>query len=101
MVNEDFIFVHAGLSDEPIDVILKKLSENDPQTIYTLLWIREDFIYNNRDWGKRIIYGHTPTPGGEPQVQRNKVGLNTMARMEGKLSFLEIPSLRFYFQPKL
>ncbi len=48
---KDFLFVHGGLEPN------LSLEEQDYQT---MLWIRDDFIYSDYDFGKIIIYGHTP-----------------------------------------
>ena len=50
--DEHFIYVHAGVD------VRKPLEE---QSKNTLLWIREDFIYNEKAYDKRVIFGHTPT----------------------------------------
>ena len=47
-----FIYVHAGVD------VSKSMQEQDK---HTLLWIREDFIYNEEEYNKRVVFGHTPT----------------------------------------
>jgi serine/threonine protein phosphatase 1 len=47
----DYIFVHAGLR--------KNVSLESQETI-DLLWIRDEFIFSDFDFGKRVIFGHTP-----------------------------------------
>jgi serine/threonine protein phosphatase 1 len=49
-----------------------------------MLWIRDEFIDSERDWGKRIIFGHTYFR--QPLVLPNKIGINTMHRNGGRLS---------------
>ena len=50
--DEHFIYVHAGVDvDKPIE----------EQNKNTLLWVRENFIYNEKEYYKRVIFGHTPT----------------------------------------
>lgn len=50
--DEHFIYVHAGIDiDKPMN----------KQNKHTLLWIREDFIYNEKKYNKRVVFGHTPT----------------------------------------
>lgn len=63
---EDFIFVHAGLRPG----IPLAEQENDD-----LLWIRNDFISSEYDWGKTVVYGHTPHD--EPLLTGNRIGLDT------------------------
>ena len=63
---EDFIFVHAGLRPEI------PLSEQDNSD---LIWIRREFISSNYDWGKTVVYGHTPLE--EPLLTGSRMGLDT------------------------
>ena len=63
---EDFIFVHAGLRP---GIPLSKQDNSD------LLWIRREFISSNYDWGKTVVYGHTPLE--EPFLAESRMGLDT------------------------
>ena len=63
---DDFIFVHAGLRP---GVALDNQEERD------LLWIRHEFINSDFDWGKTIVYGHTPL--AEPLITSHRMGLDT------------------------
>lgn len=82
---EDYIFVHAGLRDGvPVD----EQSEED------LLWIREEFIYSNFDWDKRVIFGHTALE--TPFVTPGKIGIDTGAVYGNKLTAVELPAMKFY-----
>ena len=83
---EDYIFVHAGLRNK---VPLEKQSPAD------LLWIRRKFIRSNYDFGKRVIFGHTPFKA--PLVQSNKIGIDTGAVYRNKLTWLELPQINFYY----
>lgn len=60
------VFVHAGLRPGI------SLAEQDA---LDLLWIRKDFIDSEYDWGKTIVYGHTPLQ--EPFFGKNRIGLDT------------------------
>lgn len=80
-----YIFVHAGLRPG------KPLSEQNP---YDILWIREPFISSDYDWGKRIIFGHTPFLKG-PFIMPNKIGIDTGAVYGRKLTALIIPDMEF------
>ncbi len=79
---DDYIFVHAGLMPG------YSLQE---QTIHDLLWIRREFIYSDYDFGKRIIFGHTPFPS--PLIESNKIGIDTGAFSGGKLTCVELPEV--------
>ncbi len=63
---EDYIFVHAGLRPGI------PLAEQD---ITDLLWIRREFITSDYDWGKTVVYGHTPLEA--PLLTETRVGLDT------------------------
>jgi len=63
---EDFIFVHAGLRPGV------PVNEQDPQDI---IWIRHEFINSDYDWGKTVVYGHTPLQ--EPLLGTMRLGLDT------------------------
>lgn len=82
---EDYYVVHAGF--RPGVEIEKQLLED-------MTWIREPFIYSDYDFGKRVIFGHTPFH--EPLVLKNKIGLDTGAVYGNRLTCLELPDLRFY-----
>lgn len=82
---DDYIFVHAGL------VPGYSLQE---QTIHDLLWIRHEFIDSDYDFGKRIIFGHTPF--SSPLIESNKIGIDTGAFSGGKLTCVELPEVKIY-----
>lgn len=65
---DDFIFVHAGLRP---GLPVERQSETD------LLWIRDEFLDSSYDWGRVVVFGHTPLP--EPLFKANKIGVDTGA----------------------
>jgi serine/threonine protein phosphatase 1 len=75
----DFFFAHAGVKP---DVELSHQKESD------LLWIREEFLSSNRDFGKIIVHGHTP--GSEIEVKPNRINIDTGAFATGRLTCLAI-----------
>lgn len=80
---EDYIFVHAGLK---AGVPLEKQKSED------LLWIREDFIYSKHDFGKLVIFGHTPFD--KPFFKHNRLGIDTGAVFKGgKLTGVILPDM--------
>ena len=81
---DDYIFVHGGL---------KPGISLDQQDQWDMLWIRDEFIASKFDFGKRVIFGHTPFR--EPLVQSNKIGIDTGAVYGNKLTCVELPALRF------
>ncbi len=82
---EDHIFVHGGLKP---GLPLEKQGEKD------MLWIRDEFIHSDHDFGKRVVFGHTPFR--EPLVLENKIGIDTGAVYGNKLTCVELPALRFF-----
>jgi serine/threonine protein phosphatase 1 len=70
-------FVHAGVDPErPLDA----QSEDD------LVWIREPFLSQRRDYGRLIVHGHTPQRSGRPDVRSWRLNLDTAAVYGGRLS---------------
>ncbi len=82
---DDYYVVHAGFRP---GVEVEKQSTED------LIWIREPFIFSDHDFGKKVIFGHTPL--AEPLVMDNKIGLDTGAVYGNKLTCLEIPRMKFH-----
>ena len=82
---DDYIFVHAGL---------RKKVPLESQKKMDLLWIRDEFIYSDFDFGKRVIFGHTPFK--EPLVQTNKIGIDTGAVYGNRLTCVQLPEIDFF-----
>jgi serine/threonine protein phosphatase 1 len=82
---DDYIFVHAGLRPR---VPLEKQEPKD------MLWIRDKFLSSRFDFGKRIIFGHTPFP--EPCIRPNKIGIDTGAVYGNRLTCVQLPELLFF-----
>jgi len=83
---DHYIFVHAGMKPR---VSLQLQSPRD------LLWIRHRFIRSGYDFGKIVIFGHTPFR--EPLLEPNKIGIDTGAVYGRKLACLRLPDYVFYF----
>ncbi len=84
---ESYIFVHAGLRP---GVPLRNQTEED------LLWIRHEFIYSNENFGKKVIFGHTPFYA--PFVMENKIGIDTGAVYGRYLTCVQLPDEEFIFE---
>jgi serine/threonine protein phosphatase 1 len=82
---EEFIFVHAGLRPR---VPLESQNTED------LLWIRNKFVSSKYDFGKRVIFGHTPLK--KPLVEPNKIGIDTGAVYGNALTCVQLPELVFF-----
>ncbi|MEW6388588.1 MAG: metallophosphoesterase family protein [Thermodesulfobacteriota bacterium] len=81
-----YLFVHGGLKP---GVPLEEQVEED------LLWIRGEFIASFEDFGRRVIFGHTPFKA--PLVMPNKIGIDTGAVYGNLLTCLKLPQEDFYF----
>jgi serine/threonine protein phosphatase 1 len=73
----DYFFAHAGVRP---GVPLFAQHEQD------LLWIREDFLLHEKDFGKIVIHGHTPVM--EPDIRPNRINIDTGAYATGRLTCL-------------
>lgn len=73
----DYYFVHAGIRP---GVAL------DRQTVEDRLWIRYDFLGSNLKHEKMIVHGHSILP--EPDIQPNRIGVDTGAYATGTLTCL-------------
>jgi serine/threonine protein phosphatase 1 len=82
---EEFIFVHAGLRPR---VPLESQNTED------LLWIRDKFVSSKYNFGKRVIFGHTPLK--KPLVEPNKIGIDTGAVYGNALTCVQLPDLEFF-----
>lgn len=75
----DFFFAHAGVRP---GIELDRQSEED------LIWIRQDFLRHEGDFGKVIVHGHTPVRSVERRS--NRIAIDTAAYATGKLTALVI-----------
>lgn len=82
---DQYIFVHAGLLPGiPLG----------GQDFHDLQWVRQAFIDSDYDFGKRVVFGHTNFSA--PLITANKIGIDTGAVYGGRLTGVELPSLKFY-----
>ena len=82
---DKYIFVHAGMRPK----VQLEFQENED-----LLWIRDKFIYTKYNFGKRVIFGHTPL--SKPLVESNKIGIDTGAVYGNVLTCVRLPDLEFF-----
>jgi len=73
----DYFFVHAGVRP---GIPLVRQSEQD------LLWIREEFLLHEEDFGKVVVHGHSPT--NLPDIRPNRINIDTGAYATGRLTCL-------------
>lgn len=70
-----YFFTHAGVRPG------RSLSAQSPTD---LMWIRDDFLNFEGDFGSIVVHGHTPVPMVE--FRPNRISLDTGAYMTGNLS---------------
>ncbi|MGE0650728.1 MAG: metallophosphoesterase family protein [Alphaproteobacteria bacterium] len=75
----DYLFVHAGVKP---GVPLGEQQERD------LLWIRDEFLDSDENFGKIVVHGHTITRA--PDAKANRIGIDTGAFASGKLTALAL-----------
>lgn len=73
----DFFFAHAGVRP---GIPLRYQYQQD------LLWIRDDFLLHEEDFGKVVVHGHTPAT--QPEVRPNRINIDTGAYATGQLTCL-------------
>jgi serine/threonine protein phosphatase 1 len=75
----DYFFVHAGIRP---GIPLNEQQETD------LLWIRNDFLDSDANFGKFVVHGHTPVR--QPEKRKNRINIDTGAYATGNLTMLRI-----------
>ena len=73
----DYLFVHAGV--RPGVPLEEQLTED-------LLWIRDEFLDSDRDFGKVVVHGHSISL--DPEFRANRIGIDTGAYRSGQLTCL-------------
>ena len=99
---DKYFFVHGG-------VIPEASLEDSKHYWKTLLWARDGFIDSDWDWGKKIIFGHTPAykkewgEFGQPIIMKNKIGLDGACCPSAckNLIAVELPTEKFYLQENI
>jgi len=86
--DENYIYVHAGWQPGMHPAM---------QSRHWLLWARKGFIDLKTNFGKKVIYGHTPFK--DVRVEKNKIGIDTGAVYGGGLTCLILPEERIVTVP--
>src|SRR5690606_20682125 len=82
----DFFFCHAGIRPGvPLDA----------QEHSDLIWIRGAFLWDPRDHGVVVVHGHTPVR--DPEVEPNRIGIDTGAVYGGRLTVLALDGADYRF----
>ena len=82
---DEFILVHAGLRP---GIPLDQQEEED------LFWIRNEFIFSDYDFGKTVVFGHTPF--SQPFIRPKRIGIDTGAVYGNKLTCIRLPDIEFF-----
>lgn len=82
----DYLFVHAGVR---AGVALDKQRTED------LLWIRDEFLESNRDFGKVVVHGHSIS--FDPELRPNRIGIDTGAYKSSQLTCLVLEGMSRQF----
>ena len=86
--DEHAIYVHAGLQPG------RHLTQ---QTSQWCLWAREQFIHNDYDFGKPVVFGHTVFD--EPLITASRIGIDTGAVYNGFLTAVLLPARQLISAP--
>jgi serine/threonine protein phosphatase 1 len=84
----DYFLCHAGI---------RPGIPFDRQTDQDLLWIREEFLTSQMNFGRIVVHGHTSVE--EPEVLPNRINVDNAAFATGRLTcvVLEGPRQRFLY----
>lgn len=83
---DGYFFVHAGVNP---DLSLEEQTDHD------LLWIRHRFLDSDKDFGVKVVHGHTPNV--VVQQKPNRIGIDTCAFDTGVLTAVAITNGQEYF----
>lgn len=82
--NQEALYVHAGLlPGRPLALQPKSW----------LFWAREEFLASDFNFGKPVIFGHTPF--SKPRIDQHRIGIDTGAVYGGHLTCLILPDMEF------
>jgi serine/threonine protein phosphatase 1 len=76
-VEGNYAFVHAGMLPG-----LSLVQQNPAD----LMWIRDEFLYSDEDYGYVVVHGHTPSD--YPEFHRIRINVDTAAFYTGRLTAL-------------
>jgi serine/threonine protein phosphatase 1 len=82
----DFFFSHAGARP---GIPLETQSQQD------LIWIRNDFLLHEEDFGKVVVHGHTAVL--KPDIRPNRINIDTGAYATGRLTCLVLEGTEIRF----
>lgn len=74
---EKYFFCHAGVHPH---------YELDNQLPSDLMWIRQSFLWSDKDFGKIIVHGHTPESLEKPVIKPNRINIDQGCVFGGHLT---------------
>lgn len=83
---DGYYFCHAGVNPD------LELCE---QTDHDLIWIRHKFLNSDKNFGVKVVHGHTPGP--VPINKHNRIGIDTCAFDTGVLTAVALTDGQEYF----
>jgi serine/threonine protein phosphatase 1 len=93
------LYVHAGMRPGYLP---------DSSSERELLWIRDEFIYSSYEWGKPVVFGHTPQAVNNRRIclasevqwgplnRPEKIGIDTGVCYGGPLTAVMLPEREFF-----
>lgn len=66
----------------------------EDQELDDMIWIRDEFLYSDYDFGKIVIFGHSAF--NSPLIMENKIGIDTGAVYGNFLTCIELPEMRYH-----
>jgi serine/threonine protein phosphatase 1 len=85
-VEGDYAFVHAGVRE---GVAIEDQKPED------LMWIRNEFLWSDADFGKVVVHGHSITEA--PEIRTNRIGIDTGAYATGTLTCVALEGTKRRF----
>ena len=82
----DYFFAHAGVRP---GVPLDQQRDED------MLWIRDEFLRSDASFGRIVVHGHSITR--EPDVRKNRIGIDTGAFASNRLTALVAEGTEWFF----
>lgn len=95
---DGYFFIHAGLVPGfTLDRWKAELEGKDRDTFrQDSIWIRDQFIQSEYDWGKKIIFGHTTFK--KPFIMDNKIGIDGMFHNTGQMFAIKLPEEKIFIE---
>lgn len=74
---DKYFFCHAGVHPH---------YDLDEQLLSDLMWIRQSFLWSDKDFGKIVVHGHTPESLEGPVIKANRINIDQGCVFGGHLT---------------